>query len=185
MNRAEKIKRIREILGLSIEMISVKIGFSNSHVSRLENGKTEISDDVLKIYCDKLNVNPEWMFEDSVSCDKTSMELPVFLDGRTCRETVVDRMISLRTEYGMTQKGFSEYVGVPQSMISRIESGKVEPGMQTLTRIAESCHVGIDWLQLGDERKKRYPIDSNVLEYLWNNEEVREMIYQNMCQNDK
>jgi transcriptional regulator with XRE-family HTH domain len=51
-------------------------------------------------------------------------------------------MISLRycrRRAGLTQRELAERSGVPQSSIARIESGKLRPRIDTLTRLIEAC----------------------------------------------
>lgn len=103
-----------------------------------------------------------------------------FTDHKQCCNSMGDRIREMRLGMDMSQKKFAEYAGVQPSDISRVESGKATLGPQTLKRIAEALTVGIEWLQYGDESKKTYPVDEKMIEYLWKNEKMREMIYQCM-----
>lgn len=46
----------------------------------------------------------------------------------------------MRDDLGMTQKEFAEYVGKPQSTISRIESESMNVSIGLLNEIANSAH---------------------------------------------
>lgn len=178
MNRSQKIQIIRHFMGLSIENISRRLGVSATQISRLETGKSEVSDEMLSQYCKEFNIDAAWAFNENYS------ENIVFSDSNKYDKLVADRVLQLRNEFHMNQTAFARYVGVPQSAISKFESGKAIPTLQTLTKIAKACNVGIDWLQLGDESKKKYPIDDKIISYLWNHENIREMIYQYMNEDE-
>lgn len=49
---------------------------------------------------------------------------------------VMRAMAKARSESGMTQKQLSEKTGINQSNLSRIESGDINPSVETLNRIA-------------------------------------------------
>jgi predicted transcriptional regulator len=44
-----------------------------------------------------------------------------------------------RRRAGLTQRELAERSGVPQSSIARMESGKLKPRIDTLTRLIEAC----------------------------------------------
>lgn len=47
-------------------------------------------------------------------------------------------LITARAEQGLTQKELSERSGIQQADISRLETGKGNPGIKTLQRLAEA-----------------------------------------------
>lgn len=53
-------------------------------------------------------------------------------------------MKAMRNRAGMTQEALGRALGVHQSVIARWESGKHEPSMSTIIRIAEITHSPID-----------------------------------------
>lgn len=172
MERSKKIKLVRKGLGLSLENISKRLGVSSTQISRLETGKSVVTDEMLGRYCKAFNIDSKWMLNEN------SDENIVFL--KEYDTSIRDRVIQLRKELNMAQVSFAHFVGVPQSAINKLESNKSIPTLQTLTKIAEACNVGVDWLQLGDESKKKYPIDDKIISYLWDHEDIRKIIYQYM-----
>lgn len=48
--------------------------------------------------------------------------------------------------------------------------------------LAEALDVGVDWLVSGDERKKRYPADKKMIDWLWVHSEVREDLWKKMVE---
>ncbi len=53
------------------------------------------------------------------------------------RETVVSQLRTLRKEQGMTQEHLAELVGTKKSNISRLESGRYNPSLDFLIRVAD------------------------------------------------
>ena len=170
----KKIRMIRESLGLSQAALGSSIGLTNAHISRLESGKNVVTEAILQKYIDVFGVDPEWMN----SADSGEV---VFIKRKVEGvERLGDRIRELRLEMEMSQKKFAEYVGIHASDINKVEAGKANLGPQTLKKVAEKLHVGVEWLQYGDEDKKAFPVDDNMIEYLWKNEKLREMIYHYM-----
>lgn len=64
------------------------------------------------------------------------------------------RIRELRESIGMTQKGFSEYIGVKQQTLSGYERSVMKPPLDVAKNIAEKCNVSIDWLCGLSEQKK-------------------------------
>lgn len=56
------------------------------------------------------------------------------------------RIKELRESLKMTQKSFSEYIGIKQQTLSGYERGIMKPSLDIVIGIAEKCHVSIDWL---------------------------------------
>lgn len=54
------------------------------------------------------------------------------------RETVVSQLRTLRKEQGMTQEHLAELVGTKKSNISRLESGRYNPSLDFLIKVADS-----------------------------------------------
>lgn len=176
MNYSKKIRTLREFLGLSQDAFGKRIGLTGAYVFRLENEKAEVTDAILKKLVGAFGVDPEWMHEECE--DETVRFTGKKVDGAN---SLGDRIRNMRLGMEMSQKRFAEYAGVQASDINRVEAGKATLGPQTLKRIAEAFHVGVEWLQYGDESKKAYPVDGKMIEYLWKNEKLREIIYRYMA----
>lgn len=58
-----------------------------------------------------------------------------------------------REKAGLTQDGLADLAGVPQSVISRLESGvSVDPAFRTVVKLANALHVDPLCLQFGGEQ---------------------------------
>ena len=74
----------------------------------------------------------------------------------------------------------SRKAGISQPQISMLESGKYQLKRKAGTKLAEALDVGVDWLVSGDERKRRYPADRKLIDWLWEHPEVREELWKKM-----
>ncbi len=50
---------------------------------------------------------------------------------------IIEQLIDARSSIGITQKELAQKTGLTQALISRIESGKSHPTIETLKRIAD------------------------------------------------
>ena len=56
------------------------------------------------------------------------------------------RIKELRQSLNMTQKEFSEHIGIKQQTLSGYERGIMKPPLDIAKGIAEKCNISIDWL---------------------------------------
>ena len=67
------------------------------------------------------------------------------------------RLKQLRTERGLLQADIGGYLGKGQNTISYYETGKREPSIEELKRIADYFNVSVDYLLgLTDNPKRNY-----------------------------
>ncbi|HUW65729.1 MAG TPA: helix-turn-helix transcriptional regulator [Spirochaetia bacterium] len=58
--------------------------------------------------------------------------------------TVADLLIKLRSGAGLTQEELAKKVGTTQSAIARMESGRILPKLDSLSKIAKICGKNIE-----------------------------------------
>ena len=68
---------------------------------------------------------------------------------------VSDSIKKLRKEKGMTQDELAEKLNVTRQAVSNWETGKTQPDIETLTRLAEIFDVSVERIIYGSERKER------------------------------
>lgn len=61
----------------------------------------------------------------------------------------------LREERGMTQDELAEKLNMTRQAVSNWETGKTQPDIETLTRLAEIFDVSVERIIYGSERKER------------------------------
>jgi transcriptional regulator with XRE-family HTH domain len=66
-----------------------------------------------------------------------------------------------------TQKEFASQYGIPQGTLSKIERGKLEPGIVFLTEVSKKEDVPLNWILTGkaDEITKTWVLREPVAEY--------------------
>jgi transcriptional regulator with XRE-family HTH domain len=57
----ERIKQIRTSYKLSRRAFGERIGISGDVVNNLERGRVEIKEPIIKLICDKYNINEDWL----------------------------------------------------------------------------------------------------------------------------
>lgn len=57
----ERVRRLRERLGMSQEALGEALGIGRSAVSRIENGKNTLTEQNIKLLCQMFGVNREWL----------------------------------------------------------------------------------------------------------------------------
>lgn len=61
MNANERIKHLREHLGISQEKLGETIGLSKSGISSIENGNRSVTEKHIKLISTCFNVNEDWL----------------------------------------------------------------------------------------------------------------------------
>ncbi|GAB1540624.1 hypothetical protein NUACC21_32930 [Scytonema sp. NUACC21] len=90
------------------------------------------------------------MTENSINWDSIRADLlsdPAFkaeYDALEAEFDIASRLIALRSETGLTQRQFAARVGMKQSQLARIESGKQIPKLETLAKIAAAAGYTIE-----------------------------------------
>ena len=65
MTQGERIKEIRKALGLTLDKFGERVGVKKSALSSLENGRTNLTDQLSLSICREYNVNPEYLTGES------------------------------------------------------------------------------------------------------------------------
>src|SRR5204863_4291739 len=92
----------------------------------------------------KIKVNPQYIGGDLADLKRELMENPDYRLGWGIHEVTVElgRCVSeMRNKANLTQAQLAERLGVSQSLIARLESGRPErtPTLPTLIRVAKAC----------------------------------------------
>ena len=66
-----------------------------------------------------------------------------------------DVILELRNKAGLSQDELAERVYVTRQAVSNWETGKTQPDIETLTRLAEIFDVSVERIIYGSERKER------------------------------
>lgn len=122
-----KLRQVREEMGLTLVECGKKAGISYTHISEIERG----------------NVCPSLKTLEKLA---NALEKPLsfFLKGDT-PVTLGERLRKLREAQGLTQVKLAAQVGISDSLIAQVETGKVQPSLNTLEKLADTFGVSVDY----------------------------------------
>lgn len=63
MTKGERIKELRKALGLTMEKFGERLGIKKNSVSQIENGKNNVTEQMLKAICREFHVSEQWLRE--------------------------------------------------------------------------------------------------------------------------
>lgn len=61
MKIGERIKKVREMTGLSQLVFAEKLGIDRSYISKIEKGNREPSSQLIKLICTTFGINEDWL----------------------------------------------------------------------------------------------------------------------------
>ena len=174
-------------MNLSMAEFGRRIGYSPTHVKRLEEGTSPVSQECVQRVCEVFNINPDY-FTSELPLDEAMKAMDATVDESLpeAAETPVydgrapERIKELRTEVGLSQRQFALKAGVNNSLISEVEAGNRELSIYAAKKIEDAFEVGHEWLLYGDSEKKDFPVDKKMIDWLWENREVRKELRERM-----
>ena len=193
----EKIRALRLHLGLSMAEFGRCVGYSPTHIARLEQGQSTPKREFIDRLCEIFSVDIEYFIGDltlEVALTNAFTDIPEGragteknTDARTEKEQkqgydgkAPERIKALRLEHHLSQRSFANNVGVNNSLISEVESGNRELSVTAAKKIEAAFDIGYEWLLYGAESKKDYPISEKLVNWLWKNEKVRKELWSRM-----
>lgn len=63
---------------------------------------------------------------------------------------LIDQLLTMRTEAGLTQEELAQRLGTNKSNVSRMERGRANPSWKLISRYAEACgyHIKLDLIKI-------------------------------------
>lgn len=117
----ERLYFFRKKKGLSISDLAKKVGISDTYLCQIEGQNVMPSISTLKKIAKALDVCP--------------------IDLMASESYVGYKLKKIRSERGLTQAELAKKASVSTGLIGQIESGKVEPSIKTLEKIAEALSL--------------------------------------------
>lgn len=171
------VSNLRAYLQLSQAAFAKPIGLSPTHIARFEKGVSIPKDETIERICTVFGVKREYFYNDlPVEESVGSAEAMRILNPEI---GIVKRLKEAREEKGWSQNELAKRSQVGQPIINRVEFGRKLTQKQG-RKIAEALEVGFDWLMEGDEKKKLYPADQRMIDWLWQHEDVRKELWERM-----
>ena len=167
------------LLGLTNRKIAEATGVCNTTVGRYVNGEADVTEEWAKKFCEAYHIDFEWL--------KSGSGEPVFtsdIDNSIIKNVsgAGKRLVEMRHKLGLLQKDVRAVLGLTHTAYSRIENGHMRLTVENAKKIEDEFGVGAEWLLYGDESKMNYPVGKRMIEWLWENKEERERIWQLMCE---
>lgn len=168
MDYGPRIKELRKYLGITSKEFGKLIGVDTSTAFQYENNTTEKAVDRI---CDMLHISREY-FE-----GKIPVEDAISYSGNNHMR--VERIKTMMREKGIRKnKELSLMSGVSQSRLSEIFKESCPLTIDKARKISSALCVGVDWLLYGDEGKKDYPVNEDMVEWLWQHPEIRKYLWE-------
>lgn len=122
----ERVKELRKELGLTLEKFGEKLGVGKNAISRIETGKSNLTDQMLKAICnvnwDGRHVNEEWLRGNSKEMFKT--------DPGSELKALAEKYQMSDMEYAFFKEFF------------KLEPSRREDFFQTLDKVFSAVHAG-------------------------------------------
>ena len=146
----ERIAKVRQHFGLSQAQFAQKVNRSPGLFSKVEKGRSDISEETINVIVEVYGVNKEWLLtgEGDMGCGDAA-------DKAGCGKRVEE----VRMENHLTQKEFASKIGYTTNQVDYVEVGKVNPSRQYLRKIATTFSVNFDWLLTGKGEKEMKEVE--------------------------
>ncbi len=147
----ERLKFLRkELLKMTMEEFGKHLGVGKSAISDIENGRNNLSSQMLKSICREYGVQEEWLRDgtgEPFGAQTRNEEIFMFANGAM---TQGKRVKELRKMLGLTLEKFGENLGVGKSTISDIENDRRFLTKHMLKSICREYGVREEWLRDGN-----------------------------------
>ena len=143
-------------------------------IARLEKGVTVPSQENINRICEAFEVDKRYF--------ECLIDVKAAVEKKNPEAGVANRLKLAREEKGWSQQELARRSGVDASIINRVEFGAKLTEKQGV-KLAEALEVGVEWLLLGKEKKKEYPVDQRMIDWLWEHSDVRKEIWGRMSGN--
>ena len=175
-NLSQRIRVLREKLGLSQNEFASKIERTSNFIAQIESGRSSISDKTKYIICARYHVNPNWLNNGT-----GEIFLPGFSPPTVDKAGIPLRIKTVRKEMKMTQDEFAKMVGCSKSQLTSVELGRVNPSNLWLSNLSESVGINNNWLLSGmgemfiDKRTTKLSLD-DINQFLQENPRPRHIV---------
>ncbi|MBR4908582.1 MAG: helix-turn-helix domain-containing protein [Acidaminococcaceae bacterium] len=143
-NLSQRIRTLREVLGLSQNEFASKINRTSNFIAQIESGRSNISEKTKTAICTTYHINPEWMNNGTGEIFKPGFAPPPF-----DKAGIPTRIKTVRQKLNMTQDEFAKMIDCSKSQLTSVEVGRVNPSNQWIAKLARLANVNLSWLLSG------------------------------------
>lgn len=128
-----RLKSLRKAKGMKQSELGELLNVQDAAISKYESGKIPLTGDTLLKLSEIFNVSVDYLLGLSKPESSVTREFGF-------------RLRELRASEGITQLQMAEILDISKSNISKYEAGTVEPGIDTIVKIAKFFNVTTDYL---------------------------------------
>lgn len=170
METGKLLRELRSYLKISVKDFGSKLGVAPTTIYWYENGGT-LTESHIEDICNEFDVDINYF--------KGKMTLEEAVDYSGDNHQRIERIRSLMQKKGIsTNKELSKLSGVSTTRLSDIMTEKNMLTEDKAKKIADALDVGVDWILYGEEVRKDYPINDEMLKWLWNNPDIRKELWE-------
>ena len=149
----DRLKQLRESLGLSQAAFGQKIGLERSSMSAIEHNQRKLTPRSIRDVCREYNVSEEWL---------TTGNGEMFREQTVC-STQGERIRFLRKSLGLTQTQFGGKVALKQAVIGQIENNQSAATPRFIRDVCREYNVSEEWLTTGSGEMFREETDVDAI----------------------
>lgn len=147
MKDFERVKMVRQKLGLNQVEFADNLGIEQGSLSDIERGRVKaVSMGVKRALKECFSVNIDWL-----ETGKGEMFLPVghITEAANTPETIASRIKKIREQLKMNQTEFGDSLGFTQAYVSSLESESAPLTAQIKLSLNEKFNINYKWLETG------------------------------------
>lgn len=152
---AQRLKTLRDSLGLTQTDFAKIIGFSQGNVGDWERGIKKPTIPALLAISNEFNVSIDWLVKGETPSYSSMIDFNDEL------KDISERIKELRKGANLSQANFAKKIGFSQGNVGDWERGISKPTIPALIAISNEFHVSIDLLVKGESKIKTID-DSNI-----------------------
>lgn len=171
-NFKDKLEELVRYLDTTKKDMAKELGISDGYFYAVFKGTISSEKVVFKI-CRKYSIAEE--------CFSSDKPISFYIEKpKTQKERKIEvglRLKEARYNKGISQTKLAKMIGATEKLISAIEVGRVRLVDSKAEAIAEVLDVNKDWLLYGEEYRKKYPLNEQMLNWLNEHEEIRKDLW--------
>lgn len=147
-----RLKALRKKHKMTQKQLAQALGIDNSSICKYETGDVLPSNDVLIKMAELFNVSTDYIL------DRSGVPVP-----DEPPSTFSERLKALRQREGLSQAELAKHLNMSQQGVAQWETGKSEPSIEMLAKIAAFFHTTTDFLTgLNDRSIKKAPAEKST-----------------------
>lgn len=142
----EKLKMLRKKKGFTQQEVADLVNVSRVRYTNWECGKREPTYENLSMLACIFDVSIDYLLSDYLENSKERYLKIKESDLMKNTNIFPQRLKELRLKKGLTQTELGKKLGISQKSYSHWESGKTEPSLENLIKLADLLEVSVGWL---------------------------------------